>query len=102
MRFPVQLHVLYARCRHHNTSVAERVSADRRRNGAFYIDGRAACRSVIGHTAVVQITGQYFMLLTVILIIISFPSPTHSFTPGLNLPFLQILPAAAFLFLLQD
>ena len=42
------------------------------------------------------------MPLTVILIIISFPSPTHSFIPGLNLPFLQILPTAAFPFLLQD
>jgi len=42
------------------------------------------------------------MLLTVILIIISFPSPTHSFIPGLNLPFLLILPIAAFPFLLQD
>jgi len=43
-----------------------------------------------------------FMPLTVILIIISFPSPILSFIPDLNLPFLQILPTAAFLFLLQD
>jgi len=43
------------------------------------------------------------MLPTVILIIIiSFPSPTHSFIPGLNLPFLQILPTTVFPFLLQD
>jgi len=43
------------------------------------------------------------MLLAVLLIIISFPSPTHSFIPRLNLPFLQILPtAAAFPVLLQD
>ena len=28
--------------------------------------------------------GHLFMLLTVILIIISFPSPTHSFIPGLK------------------
>ena len=42
------------------------------------------------------------MLLTVILIIISFPSLTHSFTLDLNLPFLQILPTAGFPFLLQD
>ena len=35
---------------------------------------------------------------------ISFPSLTHTFIPGLkrNLPFLQILPTAAFPFLLQD
>ena len=39
---------------------------------------------------------------TVILIIISIPSPTHSFIPGLKLPFLQILSTAAFNFLLQD
>ena len=32
------------------------------------------------------------MLLSFILIIISIPSPPHSFIPGLNLPFLQILP----------
>ena len=39
------------------------------------------------------------MLLTVILIIIiSIPSTHRSFTPGLNLPFLQILLTAAFLF----
>ena len=38
------------------------------------------------------------MLLTVILIIIGIPSPTHSFIPDLNLPFLQILPTTAFLF----
>ena len=30
------------------------------------------------------------MLLTFILIIISIPSPPHSFISGLNLPFLQI------------
>jgi len=30
------------------------------------------------------------------------PSPLHSFTPGLNLPFLQILPTVAFLFFLSD
>jgi len=40
------------------------------------------------------------MPLTVILIIISFPSPTLSFIP--YFPFLQILLTAAFLFLLQD
>jgi len=39
-----------------------------------------------------------FTPLTVILIIISFPSPTHFFIPGLNLPFLQIFPTAAFFF----
>ena len=43
-----------------------------------------------------------FVLLTVILVNISFPSPTHSFTPGLNFPCLQILPTAAFPFILQD
>jgi len=43
-----------------------------------------------------------FMPLTVILIIIYFLSPTLSFIPDLNLPFLQIIPTAAFLFLLQD
>jgi len=32
------------------------------------------------------------MLLTIILIIISFPSPTHSFIPGLNLPFSKSFP----------
>ena len=37
-------------------------------------------------------------LPTVILIIIGSPSPTHSFTLGLILPFLQILPTAAFPF----
>jgi len=42
-----------------------------------------------------------FMPLTVILIIISFPSPTLSFIPVLK-PFMQILPTAAFHFLLQD
>ena len=36
------------------------------------------------------------------IIFISFPSPTLSFIPDLNLPFLQILPTAAHLFLLQD
>ena len=41
------------------------------------------------------------MPLTVILVIISFPSPTLCFIPYLK-PFLQILPTAAFLFLLQD
>ena len=38
------------------------------------------------------------VLLTFILIITSIPSPPHSFIPGLNLPLLQILPTAAFLF----
>jgi len=43
------------------------------------------------------------MPLTVILIIISFPSPTLSFIPDFKkLPFLQILPTAAFRFLVQD
>jgi len=43
------------------------------------------------------------MLLTVVLIIISFPSPTYSFIPGLKPSFfLQILPTAAFLFLLRE
>jgi len=37
------------------------------------------------------------MLLKVILIIISSPPPPHFFIPGLKLPFLQILPTAAFL-----
>jgi len=46
--------------------------------------------------------GLSFISLTVILIIISLPSPTLSFIPNLNLAFLQILPTAAFLFLLQD
>jgi len=41
------------------------------------------------------------MPLTVTLIIISFPSPTLSFIPDLK-PILQILPTAAFPFLLQD
>jgi len=40
------------------------------------------------------------MLLTFILIIISIPSPPHSFIPGLseNFPFLQILPTVPFLY----
>ena len=38
----------------------------------------------------------YFLLL------FGIPSPTHSFIPGLNLPFLQILPTAALPFFLQD
>jgi len=42
------------------------------------------------------------MPLTVILIIINFPSPTHSVIPGFKPFFLQILPTTAFLFLLQD
>ena len=48
-------------------------------------------------------TSRSFMPLTVILIIIiiSFPSPTLSFQTW-NLPFLQILPTAASLFLLQN
>jgi len=42
------------------------------------------------------------MLLTVILIIISFPSPTHSFIPGLK-PFFSANPSQRSLpFLLQD
>jgi len=40
--------------------------------------------------------------LTATIIIISFPSPTLSFIPDLKPFFLQILPTAAFLFLLQD
>jgi len=42
------------------------------------------------------------MPLTVTLIIISFSSPTLSFTPDLKPSFLQILPTAAFLFPLHD
>jgi len=43
------------------------------------------------------------MPLTVILIIISFPSPTLSFIPDLKPSFSEKnLPTAAFLFLLQD
>jgi len=40
------------------------------------------------------------VLLTFVLIIIisSIPLPPHTFIQGLNLPFLQILPAVAFLF----
>ena len=34
----------------------------------------------------------------VLIIIISIPLPPHTFIQGLNLPFLQILPAVAFLF----
>ena len=42
------------------------------------------------------------MPLTAALIITSFSSPTLSFIPDLKPFFLQILPTAAFLFLLQD
>ena len=42
------------------------------------------------------------MLPTFILIVISIPSPPHSFIPGLNLPFLQILTIIAFLFFGAD
>jgi len=48
---------------------------------------------------------HYSRTLTITLtfaIIISFPSPGLSLIPDLNLPFLQVLPTAAFLFLLQD
>jgi len=43
-----------------------------------------------------------FMPLTATLIIISFSSPTLSFIPNLKPFFLQFLPTAPFLFLLQD
>jgi len=43
------------------------------------------------------------MLLIIILVIISFPSPIHSFIPGLKPSFsANPSPTAAFLFLLQD
>ena len=38
------------------------------------------------------------LLTFVLIIIISIPLPPHTFIQGLNLPFLQILPAVAFLF----
>jgi len=37
------------------------------------------------------------VVLLTFIIIISIPSPRHSFIPDLNLPFLQILPTVAFL-----
>ena len=53
----------------------------------------------VTHGLIIQFAHVFtFMLLTVILIIISFPSPTHSFIPGLKLPFLQIFPTAALSF----
>ena len=52
---------------------------------------KAVCATHIEyHTVVIQ--------LTFILIIISIPSPPHSFIAGLNPSFLQIIPTVAFLF----
>jgi len=58
-------------------------------NGICYVDIRyvVLCRVMLTWvTGSAQINRVLvsFMLLTVILIIISFPSPTHSFIPGLK------------------
>ena len=57
---------------------------------------RGVHRSCAKHLTVESYT--VVMLPTFILIIISIPSPLTLFNPGLNLPFLQILPTIAFLF----
>ena len=40
----------------------------------------------------------FILIISNIIIIISIPSPPHCFIPDLNLPFLQILSTAAFVF----
>lgn len=56
--------VLYA-CRHHDTSVAERVPADCRRNGTFYVDGCSTCRSVCLSYVAVSACSRLCSLLTI-------------------------------------
>ena len=59
------------------------------------VDGSCAEHSTV-ESYTVFICQQSYLLLFCI------PSPTHSFIPGLNLSFLQILPTAALPFSLQD